>query len=141
MIQGRKIRICILFGGVSPEHEVSLSTATSILNNIDRSLFEVFPVGITKDGKWYLYTGDLSKLADGTWETPGNAVPAFIRRSAVTACWCSAMIMSRVRDRLHFPALHGENGEDGAMQGSAELPAYPVSDRWSRLQPYAWIRS
>lgn len=126
MIQGRKIRICILFGGVSPEHEVSLSTATSILNNIDRSLFEVFPVGITKDGKWYLYTGDLSKLADGTWETSGNAVPAFISpvRGDGLLVFCNDNV-TRIEIDCIFPALHGENGEDGAMQGLCGIAGIP----------------
>ncbi len=47
-----KLSVCILFGGISPEHEVSLRSAESVLNNIDQSKYNVFPVGITKEGKW-----------------------------------------------------------------------------------------
>ena len=48
----KKLCVCVLFGGVSPEHEVSLRSAESVLNNIDHSKYHVFPVGITKDGRW-----------------------------------------------------------------------------------------
>ena len=48
----KKLSVCILFGGISPEHEVSLRSAESVLNNIDHSKYNVFPVGITKDGDW-----------------------------------------------------------------------------------------
>ena len=48
----RKLSVCILFGGVSPEHEVSLRSAESVLNNIDQEKYNVFPVGITRSGEW-----------------------------------------------------------------------------------------
>ena len=53
----KKLSVCVLFGGVSPEHEVSLRSAESVLNHIDHSKYNVFPVGITKDGDWVYYTG------------------------------------------------------------------------------------
>ena len=53
----KKLSVCILFGGVSPEHEVSLRSAESVLNNIDKNKYNVFPVGITKEGDWILYAG------------------------------------------------------------------------------------
>jgi len=124
--QDQKKRICILFGGVSPEHEVSLSTATSILNNIDRSLFEIYPVGITKDGKWYLYTGDVSLLADGRWETSGKTVPAIL--SPVRGDGLLVFEndnVTRIKIDCVFPALHGENGEDGSMQGLCSIAGIP----------------
>ena len=65
-----KKQICVIFGGVSPEHEVSLMTAHSVLNNIDRDLFEVWPVGITKAGRWFFYDGDPALLEDGSWSGP-----------------------------------------------------------------------
>ena len=52
-----KLSVCILFGGMSPEHEVSLRSAESVLNNIDHEKYNVFPVGITKDGDWLLFGG------------------------------------------------------------------------------------
>ena len=59
-----KKRVGILFGGMSCEHEVSLLSATSVLENIDREKYEPVPIGITKDGKWYLYEGDISLIKD-----------------------------------------------------------------------------
>ena len=53
----KKISVCILFGGISPEHEVSLRSAESVLNNIDHDKYNVFPVGITRDGDWILFGG------------------------------------------------------------------------------------
>jgi len=59
----KKLSVCILFGGMSPEHEVSLRSAESVLNHIDESKYNLFPVGITKEGDWILYGGkDYSKL-------------------------------------------------------------------------------
>ena len=64
----KKLSVCILFGGMSPEHEVSLRSAESVLNNIDKSKYDVFPVGITKEGEWILFGGDdYSLLPAGTW--------------------------------------------------------------------------
>ena len=53
----RKLSVCILFGGVSPEHEVSLRSAESVLNNINQEKYNVFPVGITRSGEWILFGG------------------------------------------------------------------------------------
>ena len=70
----KKLSVCILFGGISPEHEVSLRSAESVLNNIDHEKYNIFPVGITRDGDWILYTGkDYSLLPTGAWrDYPGN---------------------------------------------------------------------
>lgn len=53
----KKLSVCILFGGVSSEHEVSLRSAESVLNHIDKDKYNIFPVGITKDGDWILFGG------------------------------------------------------------------------------------
>ena len=64
-----KLSVCILFGGVSPEHEVSLRSAESVLNNIDKDKYNLFPVGITKSGEWILYGGrEYADLPGGTWQ-------------------------------------------------------------------------
>ena len=76
----RKLSVCVLFGGISPEHEVSLRSAESVLNNIDHTKYHVFPVGITKGGDWIHFTSrDYSLLPSGQWEqNPGN------RRAAIS---------------------------------------------------------
>ena len=64
-----KLDLIILFGGRSSEHEVSCRSAFAVINNLDREKYNVIPVGITKDGKWYQYTGRTERIADGTWLT------------------------------------------------------------------------
>ena len=123
----KKLSVCILFGGISPEHEVSLRSAESVLNNIDQSKYNVFPVGITKDGDWICFGGkDYSMLPAGTWTThPDN------RRAAISPVRGQGLLTFEgdcvVRDRIDvvFPVLHGENGEDGAMQGLLQMAGIP----------------
>ncbi len=123
----KKLSVCVLFGGVSPEHEVSLRSAESVLNNIDHSKYNVFPVGIKKDGDWVLFTGkDYSMLPTGEWETyPHN------RRAAISPVRGQGLLSFEgdcvVREWIDvvFPVLHGENGEDGAMQGLLQLAGIP----------------
>ena len=65
----KKLSVCVLFGGVSPEHEVSLRSAESVLNHLDAEKYNIFPVGITKTGEWILYGGkDYSLLPSGEWK-------------------------------------------------------------------------
>lgn len=119
----KKLSVCILFGGMSPEHEVSLRSAESVLNNIDKEKYNVFPVGITKKGDWILFTGsDYSMLPNGEWEQyEGN------RRAAISPVRGQGLLSFEgdcvVREHIDvvFPVLHGENGEDGAMQGLLQL--------------------
>ena len=123
----KKLSVCILFGGMSPEHEVSLRSAESVLNNIDKEKYNIFPVGITKEGDWILFGGkDYSMLPSGTWKThPGN------RRAAISPVRGQGLLSFEgdcvVRERIDvvFPVLHGENGEDGAMQGLLQLAGIP----------------
>ena len=119
-------RVCVLFGGVSPEHQVSLSTATSILKNIDRSLFEVLPVAISKEGKWFLYNGEVSNIIDGTWINSDKLYPAILspsRGDGLLVRYGEELIKERID--CVFPALHGENGEDGSIQGLCRVAGIP----------------
>ena len=123
----KKLSVCVLFGGVSPEHEVSLRSGESVLNHIDHSKYNVFPVGITKDGDWIHYTGkDYSLLPTGEWKDhPGN------RRAAISPVRGQGLLSFEgdcvVRERIDvvFPVLHGENGEDGTIQGLLQLAGIP----------------
>lgn len=122
-----KRNVCILFGGISPEHEVSLRSAESVLNNIDKSKYTVFPVGITKEGRWILFGGDdYSMLPKGTWtEHPDNREAAISPvRGDGLLCFDNGTV-SRERIDVVFPVLHGENGEDGAMQGLLQMAGIP----------------
>ncbi len=123
----KKLSVCVLFGGISPEHEVSLRSAESVLNNIDRSKYNVFPVGITKEGDWILFGGtDYSMLPAGTWQNCEQN-----RRAAISPVHGQGLLSFEndcvVRERIDvvFPVLHGENGEDGAMQGFLQIAGIP----------------
>lgn len=122
-----KKRIAVLFGGVSSEHEVSCMSAATVLRNIPEDKYEVIRLGITKQGKWFLFSGEIDEILDGRWEAnPGNR-PAFLLPDASvhgllaqTACGWEA-----VRVDAAIPVLHGKNGEDGTMQGLFQLAGIP----------------
>jgi D-alanine-D-alanine ligase len=143
----KKLRVGILFGGRSGEHEVSLLSAASVVSAIDKSKFELVPIGITKEGRW-LTAGDAELLLQGKAEsvqshlragdpdaTPGAAVLATGRAVLVPpephpggslAAFQSEALTRRASDRainvdIIFPVLHGTFGEDGTIQGLLEL--------------------
>ncbi|MFV0497165.1 MAG: D-alanine--D-alanine ligase family protein [Candidatus Fimivivens sp.] len=120
-----KTVVLILFGGVSNEHEVSLRSAASIINNIDRSRFAPVLVGITKDGRWLLYNGDADGLATDTWQQ--NATPAVLSadRQAHGLLVFEPDGVRTVKIDVIFPAVHGQNCEDGALQGLMTLSGIP----------------
>ena len=148
-----KLRVGILFGGRSGEHEVSLLSAASVLNAIDKEKYEVVPIGITKDGRWLtaehaenLLTGKLvleprSLRAGDPETTPGAAVLAqgesvvvppepVHRHTGLVPFQTDAGLMRRASDRainvdVIFPVLHGTFGEDGTIQGLLELADIP----------------
>ncbi|MDR1002671.1 MAG: D-alanine--D-alanine ligase [Oscillospiraceae bacterium] len=117
----------IIFGGRSSEHEVSLRSATMIINNVPKDKYSPVLIGITKEGKWYLYEGDVSLIADGSWEQSGSIVPAFI--SPDPTAHGLLVMRGSTPETIYldavFPVLHGKNGEDGTMQGLLELAGIP----------------
>ena len=123
----KKLSVCVLFGGRSPEHEVSLRSAESVLNNMDPEKYNIFPVGITKQGNWLLYSSrDYSKLPTGEWEHEPN-----VHQVALSPIRGQGLLNFEgdcvVRERIDvvFPVLHGENGEDGSIQGLLQLAGIP----------------
>jgi D-alanine-D-alanine ligase len=149
----KKLRVGILFGGRSGEHEVSLLSAASVLKAIDKDKYEVVPIGITKDGRWLtaehaenLLQGKLvlepRQLRAGDPETtPAAAVLArgesvvvppepVHRQSGLVPFQTDAALTRRASDRainvdVIFPVLHGTFGEDGTIQGLLELADIP----------------
>jgi D-alanine-D-alanine ligase len=111
----KKLRVGILFGGRSGEHEVSLLSAASILRAIDRQRFDVVPIGINKSGHW-LTAGAAQRLLEAS--VPPLSVA--LAQPGVAALDSHAALESQKLDVV-FPVLHGTFGEDGTMQGLFEL--------------------
>jgi D-alanine-D-alanine ligase len=148
----KKLRVGILFGGRSGEHEVSLLSAASVFNAIDKNKYDVVPIGITKEGHW-VTSHDAERLLKGEYShqqerhlragdpeaTPAAAVLANGQavvvppepQSSLTAFQTDAQALTRrAADRainvdVVFPVLHGTFGEDGTIQGLLELADLP----------------
>ena len=123
----KKWNVGVLFGGISPEHAVSLRSAESVLNNLNPEKYNIYPVGITRDGRWFYYrNGDYSLLPGGAWEQDEGNIPA-----AISPVRGQGLLLftpegvERIELDVVFPVLHGENGEDGAMQGLMQLAGIP----------------
>jgi len=116
--------VAVLFGGRSPEHEVSCVSALNIMHAINKDEWEILPVGITKEGHW-LYVKDLDAIRDGSWKQSG--IPAFLSPDSSShvlyvkkeGCFETLPV------DLVWPALHGEYGEDGTVQGLLEMAGIP----------------
>lgn len=120
--------LCVVFGGQSPEHEISRKSVTSVLNNLDKNRYNIHMLGITKDGAWYLYTGDVAKIESGEWENDTKNK----KRAIISPDAQDKAILVFDGDRVKkqhidviFPVLHGERGEDGTIQGLFELSGIP----------------
>jgi D-alanine-D-alanine ligase len=106
-----KLRVAVLFGGKSGEHEVSLLSAASVLNAIDRTKYDVTLIGIGKDGRWLL--GESAKAL-----LEGRLAP---QKELGTGTGLAANPASALTVDVVFPVLHGTFGEDGTIQGLFEL--------------------
>ena len=121
-----KINLMVLFGGASSEYEVSLQSAQSILKNLDDEKYDIYPVGITREGAWFLYSGTFGEIAEDKWvDHPDNRPFLLTPDRASKALVVSDGGLRPVKIDCVFPVLHGENGEDGSMQGLFELCELP----------------
>lgn len=120
-----KIALGILFGGASSEYEVSLLSAASVLKNIDPEQYDIYKIGITKDGRMFYYTGHIDRISADKWQG-ADCVPCVI--SPDRGHHGILLLGSRtevLRLDCVFPVLHGKNGEDGTMQGLLSLAGIP----------------
>lgn len=117
----------IVFGGKSSEHSISLMSARSVIDNIPRDKYEVLSVGITKDGKWYLFEGDSSLLEGERWLTEGKCTRAFVSPDSSVHGIVIADENGARYEKIDvaFPVLHGRNGEDGTIQGLFTMAGIP----------------
>ena len=125
----QKKKIAIIFGGNSTEYWVSLQSASSVFENINKEKFDIVPIGITRNGDWYHYTGRTERITENTWfEDYENLHPVAVsqNRSVKGLIEFSGEESRLIRIDLAFPVLHGKNGEDGTLQGLFELAGIPV---------------
>ncbi len=117
----KKLSVCVLFGGVSSEHRVSEVSASAVLDNIDREKYDVHPVGITNEGKWLYYEGEVDAIRNHKWES-GKTTPAMISPDRTNhALLKLGDKVEEIKIDVVYPVLHGKNGEDGTIQGLCEL--------------------
>ena len=123
-----KLNVAVLFGGNSSEHEVSEMSVSTVLNNISKEKYNIFMLGITKSGKWILYSGNIENIKNGIWEEDWNNKKAFISPdtdiSGITVIDGDKAKFLKID--VIIPVLHGKNGEDGTIQGLAALANIPI---------------
>ena len=122
----QKKTVALLFGGCSPEYEVSLCSAAAVLRGLDPARYDVIPVGITRRGEWFRCACSADDIEAGHWTerpliraslSPDRSVHGLLE-------WDEAGVRP-VRVDVVFPMLHGANGEDGTVQGLCELAGIP----------------
>ena len=118
-----KKTVILLFGGRSSEYEVSLSSAFGALENIDTEKYNVVKVGITREGKFYLYEGENSLIPQDKWLAEGKCTPI----SLDLAKGCFTAGDREIRPDAVLPMIHGKNCEDGTLQGMLTLMKIPVA--------------
>ncbi|MBA0051779.1 D-alanine--D-alanine ligase [Streptomyces sp. AJS327] len=132
----RKPRVAVVFGGRSSEHAISVLTAGAVLSAIDRSRYEVLPIGITRDGRWALTADDPERMAIEGRKLPsvdeladsqagGVLLPVDPGSREVTYLEPGAVPKALGEVDVVFPVLHGPYGEDGTLQGLLELSGVP----------------
>lgn len=127
--EGNKLTIAVLFGGRSGEHDVSLQSAASVIEAMDKEKYNIVPVGITEEGLW-LAGGDplqalLQKDIPGTSTYVTLATKPYAPGLVLLDMGSASVAESFIPLDAVFPVLHGTNGEDGTVQGLLELAGLP----------------
>jgi len=123
-----KKKIAVLFGGFSPEYEVSLNSAYSVINAIDKDKYDVMMIGITVKGKWFEFSGSVDDIPNDNWHTDEK----YTKKAFISPDRGGGILVFDGGDpvSIHvdviFPVLHGRYGEDGTVQGLCELAGIPV---------------
>ncbi len=122
-----KLKVAVLFGGVSGEHEISLISAYSVLTNMPKDMYDIICIGITKKGHWMYYPGEYENIKDGTWENDPDCSTAILSpdrvHKGIIVIGKDEVFLRKVD--VVFPVFHGANGEDGSVQGLCQLAGLP----------------
>ncbi|MFD8720513.1 D-alanine--D-alanine ligase family protein [Streptomyces sp. NPDC059629] len=132
----RKPRVAVVFGGRSSEHGISTVTAGAVLNAIDRTKYDVLPIGITREGRWVLTADEPERMAITERRTPevgdlaestegGVVLPVDPASREVVYSEPGSVPKALGEVDVVFPVLHGPYGEDGTLQGLLELSGVP----------------
>ena len=113
------MRVAVIFGGNSTEHDISCLSAASVLRNINKN-HEVLKIGITREGKWFVTDSAPDSVENGTWEN-GQNIPVVLSPNDNAFLFGPEKFIPDVV----FPVLHGKNGEDGTVQGLLEMMGMP----------------
>ncbi len=133
MAHKKKIRIGLVFGGRSGEHEVSLASATSVMANLDKEKYDVVPIGITREGTWLLGTEPARLMAadqyvgeeSGDTQTTAVTLTGDPRLRRLIPLEGGETLSGNGSLDVIFPVLHGTYGEDGTLQGMLEMANIP----------------
>ena len=122
-----KLKLAVIFGGASSEYSVSLHSAGSLISALDLNKYELLLIGITQDGKWYAYDGDIEAIEHDHWCNEQHCTPCVLSPSTLNKGF---LLLKDGNYELKevdciFPVLHGKNGEDGTIQGLFELSQIP----------------
>lgn len=123
-----KIRVAVIFGGKSNEHDISVISAAHVIKSIPKDKYDVTCIGITKKGHWLKYIGDVEDIAKNNWEQHPDNVPCILSPDPLDKGFIAFGgdgSVQRVKVDVVFPVLHGKNGEDGTIQGLFQLAEIP----------------
>ncbi len=116
----KKPTLCLIFGGKSREYDISLLSTDCILRHIDREKYDIRLIGITRDGKWYIYNGDEEKIRNGEWEGEREKSPVILDINNGEIIYKAGNTV-RLRPNAVLPMIHGDYGEDGRLQSLFDI--------------------
>ena len=123
------IKVAILFGGISTEHDISLKSADNVIAQLPRDRFEPVLIGIDRDGAWFHYSGDVADIVSGAWEdhdvNPVVLIPGCSEDARGGFMELVEGEFVELPVDVALPVLHGQGGEDGTVQGTLEACGVP----------------
>src|SRR5579864_178800 len=125
MAENKRLRVGVIFGGRSGEHEVSLASAASVMRALDPQKYEAVPIGIGKDGRWFAGTPAQKMLPDVLRQGQRVLLSADPNVAALMPLDERLPAAGSQRVDVIFPVLHGTYGEDGTVQGLLDLAGLP----------------
>lgn len=122
-----KLKVAVIFGGASSEHNISLISASNVIKSIPTDKYDITCIGITKTGRWLYYPGDVESIANGQWEYNPDCTTAIISpdpiHKGIIIIENNSVSVRKID--VVFPVLHGRNGEDGSLQGLLDMAKLP----------------